>query len=324
MRLNVAYACGEEYVRHAGVSMISLLANNKSFDDIFIYLIENNITEESKFELQNIVKKYNRNIVFVSCTELCDSLKADDQNGRYSIATYSKLFYGKFEEIDKIIYLDCDTSVSASLEELWKIDLNSYSVAGVWDDAAPRLKSSVNIHGNEKYINTGFLLMNLNNWRKNNYQEKCISFINTYNGNVPFLDQGVINSICKGDILILSPKFNLMSYLVMHKAEEIEALCEVDAMYTQKEIDEAIKQPVIIHWVTGFYNRPWCINCTHPLKEKYLMYLEISPWAGQLVNSDLSIKTKMIHCLYKRVPFFLYRLVRKASDKRKGKILYGK
>ncbi len=322
MRLNVAYACGEEYARHAGVSMISLFENNKEFDEIYVYLIDNGILDRTKNILLEIANKYKRKIIYKSCENLCRKIKVSTE--RYPISTYSKLFLGQLEEIDKIIYFDCDTSITGSLKELWTLDINEYYVAGVWDDAAPRLKSAVNVNGSEKYINCGFVLMNLDNWRKYKLEEKSIELINKFNGDVPFLDQGVVNSICKNHTLLLEPKYNLMSYMLMFKAREIEKLCKVERMYTQKEIDDAIENPVVIHWVNGCYNRPWSKNCTHPLRGKYLEYLKMSPWSDKFMDIKLNKKTKLLRYIYLILPFPIFITMRNISDNRKGKLISGK
>ncbi|MCZ8532017.1 glycosyltransferase family 8 protein [Psychrobacillus psychrodurans] len=322
MRLNIAYACGEEYARHAGVSMISLFENNKDFDEIYVYLIDNGMTEDTKNILLEITNSYGRNAIIKSCDDLCKQISVNTE--KYPISTYSKLFLGQLDEIDKIIYLDCDTSVTGSFKELWELDISGYYVAGVWDDAAPRLKAVVGVNGNDPYINCGFVLMNLDSWRKYRLEEKSIEFINKYNGDVPFLDQGVVNGICKNHTLLLEPNYNLMSYMLMFKANQIEMLCRVDKMYTQREIDNAIDNPIVIHWVNGCYNRPWTKNCTHPLKERYLYYLEMSPWASQFLDHPLSKQTKFLRFLYLVLPFSLFNFLRKVSDNSKGKSLRGK
>ncbi|MDF9844045.1 MULTISPECIES: glycosyltransferase family 8 protein [unclassified Paenibacillus] len=322
MQLNVAYACGEEYARHAGVSMISLFENNKSFEKIVVYLIDNGITEITKRILEKISEQYNRDVIFISCEKLCSKIKVNTE--RYPVSTYSKIFFGQFTEIDKIIYLDCDISITGSLKELWEKDISEYYVAGVWDDAAPRLKQAVGVHGNDPYINCGLVLMNLTNWRKYDLEKKSIEFIQKFNGDVPFLDQGVVNGICKNKILLLDPKYNVMSYMMMYRAKEIQLLCELDEMYSQEQIDEGIEKPIVIHWVTGCYNRPWSINCTHPLKTEYYKYLEISPWKGEYTNTKLPKNAKRIYILYKILPFSIFKWLRKKSDRRKRVLYYGK
>ena len=43
MNLVVVYSSDDNYARHTGVSIVSLLDNNKHFDDIHIYVIDNKI-----------------------------------------------------------------------------------------------------------------------------------------------------------------------------------------------------------------------------------------------------------------------------------------
>ena len=64
MILNVLYSCNENYVKQAGISIISLCENNKLFEDIHIFFVEDKITEASKQQLMQIVEKYNRKITF--------------------------------------------------------------------------------------------------------------------------------------------------------------------------------------------------------------------------------------------------------------------
>ena len=321
MRLNVAYGCGDEYSRHAGVSMISLFENNKEFEEIVVYMIDAGMNDNSKKTLIQICENYNRTIEFIDCSELCGHIELDIANGRYTIATYSKLFFGKIPGIDKIIYFDCDTTITGSLKMLWEKNIDDYYVAGVWDDAAPRLKRAVGITSEDKYINCGFVLMNLKLWREDKMEEKALSFIRKFNGNVPFLDQGIINGICKGRILILPPEYDLMSYMFMFKAKEIARLCDLEKMYSQEEINYAINNPIMIHWVDGCYNRPWNLECTHPLKDIYLKYLDMSPWKGQMLSKKLNKKTKIIRLVYLITPFCIFSMLRKLSDERKGKIV---
>ena len=58
MIYNVAYASDQNYAKHVGISLISLLENNKNLENIHIYIIEDNISEELKEKLLSIVNRY--------------------------------------------------------------------------------------------------------------------------------------------------------------------------------------------------------------------------------------------------------------------------
>ena len=48
MNLCVVYSSDNNYAQHVGVSMVSLFENNSEFNNIIVYLIENDISLENK------------------------------------------------------------------------------------------------------------------------------------------------------------------------------------------------------------------------------------------------------------------------------------
>lgn len=48
MNLNVVYSSDDNYAQHVGVSLLSLLQNNQHFNNINIFLIENNLSSYNK------------------------------------------------------------------------------------------------------------------------------------------------------------------------------------------------------------------------------------------------------------------------------------
>ena len=46
--MNIVYSADDNYARHAGISIMSLLDNNKISDIINIYIIDNGISEENR------------------------------------------------------------------------------------------------------------------------------------------------------------------------------------------------------------------------------------------------------------------------------------
>ena len=63
--MNVVYSSSDSYAPIAGVSIMSLLHNNTDADEINIYMIDNNISDENKKRFENMVDKFGRNIVFI-------------------------------------------------------------------------------------------------------------------------------------------------------------------------------------------------------------------------------------------------------------------
>ena len=63
--MNVVYSSSDSFAPIAGVSIMSLLHNNTDADEINIYMIDNNISDENKKRFENMVDKFGRNIVFI-------------------------------------------------------------------------------------------------------------------------------------------------------------------------------------------------------------------------------------------------------------------
>ena len=45
MRMNCAFSCDDAYIQHAGVCTYSIFYNNRDIEEIYIYFIDNNISQ---------------------------------------------------------------------------------------------------------------------------------------------------------------------------------------------------------------------------------------------------------------------------------------
>lgn len=287
MNLHIAYSADDNYARHAGISILSLFENNLKVDSITVYIMENNISELNKQKLLYIAKTYNRNIKFIKFDDIEKYIGITIWADR-SLSAMTRLFLDKVipNNVDKLIYLDCDTIINGSLESLWNIDMDSYCVAGVLDTTSNVSKTLVGLNKDDVYINSGVLLMNIKRWRKNSIDNKILKFIESYQGKIFHMDQGVINGALKNEILVIHPKYNVLTSYFSFSHREIVYLNDLNFYYSEKEIIEAKENPIIIHYTPDHFNRPWIENCIHPLRKKYIDYKEISPWNEILLEYD--------------------------------------
>ncbi|MDX1828784.1 MAG: glycosyltransferase family 8 protein [Lutibacter sp.] len=306
MKLNIAYSCDEAYISHTGISIVSLLENNKEFEEIDFYFVAKDVSQKSLDLLKKLVNSYGRNLIVVSFYDICGDLKIKAL-GRHIETVYAKLFFARIKEIDKVLYIDSDTIINDSLKEFWETDLTNDLIGGV-ETYTVDAKKLLNLSKSDKFINDGVALINLKEFRKQNIETKFIECIAEYNGNPPVLSEGVINKVCKGKIKVLHPKFNLMSGLITYKKNRF---LNITNYYSKTVIKEAIDKPVIIHYLSAFYNRPWDKNCTHPMKEKYLYYKSISYWKDEPLQSKKMIfRLRVIKFLYDYFPNIILDFIR--------------
>lgn len=314
MSIDIVYSSDDKYVRHLYVSLSSLLESNKEVEELNIYIIDNKISEANRQLLKKLVGDNQRNLRFLSFKEIEDSLDGVSLWGG-SLSTYARLFLAHYLAVDKVLYLDADSVIIDNLSPLFELDLNEYYFAAVQDVVGPVYRKQVGIIGSEKYINSGLILINLKKWREDNIEKRFLEFIKMFNGNVPCCDQGTLNGVCKGKILFLPPKYNLMTPMLTFNAYEIKKFYEIPEYYSQEALDEARAHPIFIHYVGGFYVRPWFENSDHPKMVEYRKYMNRSPWKDQyLSNENLGARTKSMKFAYKILPFpcfiGVYRLIR--------------
>lgn len=310
--LCVAYGADDNYAKYLGISMTSLFQTNKAFDEINIFVLDCEIGDLNKEKLISIAEEYNRNIYFVDMKKHISGLNLKMGARKISIASYARLFLASAipEKYDRILYLDCDTIIIDTLAGLWNNDLDGFMVAGVQDTVDKYFLKKIGLTQDDFYVNAGIILINLSTWRSCNLQQKFIDFINKFDGNVPHHDQGTINAVCNKKKRILSPRYNVTSNIYSFSSRTIKKIYYMNSYYHQVELNEAKKQPVIIHFTTGLVGRPWEENCIHPRKEEYIRIAASSPWKDIPLQPDSRKLSVKAFCLfYKYTPHFLSETV---------------
>ena len=300
--LYVSYASDDNYACYMGISMLSLFESNKDIENIVVYVLDYGIGDFNRQKLIEVAEKYQRTIVFTAVDDLIASLKLNMGPRKISVVSYARLFLTSIvpNNIDKVIYIDCDTIVCNSLLPMWNVNLENALIAGVQDTVDSYFNRIIKLSQDVRYVNAGILLINLRLWRKENIQNSFLEYIEEMNGTVPHHDQGVINHVCAERRVVLPLRFNVTSNIFTFSEKTIRRMHGISGKYyTQREIDEARKNPAILHFTTGLLGRPWEENCRHPHKDKYEKTLESSPWYGRAKLSDtmkLSVKISRFVC----------------------------
>jgi len=300
--MNIAYSCDENYVQHTGISIISLLDNNQESAEINIYFIERNVSEKSLELLNRIVASYGRKFFVIPFEKISFRLKTAHV-GRHVETIYAKLFFGNIKNLDKIFYLDSDTIVTNSLETLWNTNLDGFyfgCVKTITKDPCEAL----GISKSEDFFNDGVALVNTAALREDKMEDKFLQYISRFNGNPPFLSEGTINVVCKGKILALNPTYNLSSGFLMFQNEDLRVVaCQPLNFYSDEQLESAKTNPIVIHYLAGWFKRPWEKGCSHPMKAHYEKYKAQSPWRDEPYTARrLSLKIKILRIAYHILP----------------------
>lgn len=297
--MNIVYSSDENYVQHMAVSIESLLENNKETDEIVIYVLSNDISRQSQSLLEELVFPFNRVIYFIDFAPFKEQLKLN-MEWEISLSSYARLFLPEMlpEDCKKVLYLDCDTVVCDSLDAFWNTDLQGKTVGAVIDTVSSQFKNAVGLKENDVYVNAGVLLVDLEKWRLKNVQAKLLKFIESYEGRVSHHDQGTINGVLHDDIVYLHPKYNAMTPVFTTRYKNLYSLYKIKGKYySKRELLEAKKSPVIIHYVPEFVGRVWEYECQHPKKDLYREYLSKTAWKDNLKHAK-NVESRKMQCIY--------------------------
>jgi len=300
MKYNVCFATDNNYSQHLAVALTSLFVNNKNINELEVYVLSNKISHQNINKLKKIEERFERIIKFINVDNIEALIGITVNVNALSISTYLRLFLTKLlpESVNTVLYLDCDIIVDSNIDLIWDCDIDNNYVAGVMDTMYPEYFEGIGLPINKCYINAGVLLINLKKWRDVNITLKFIQFINKFKGNVPHLDQGVINGVLQ-DKLILDLKYNVQTPLfIFKKYKYLIDFFKLNNYYTEKNWNYAKEFPTIIHYSSSYAGRPWFKYSFHPKKSLYRYYKKISPYSeNKLQNENVSIIRKIKYFL---------------------------
>ena len=257
--MNIAICIDNNFIMQAGVFITSIKQTNKN-NKINIYVLSEALSEDSKKSLNSITKDSNiiLNFVKIDLSSL-PPLPLEGKN-HISVATYYRILLPFIlpDNIEKILYLDCDMLVLDDLSPLYDSDISNLNAAATIDmfNDDIRINERLMYSKEAGYFNAGMLLMNLTNWRKNKISEKAIDFIKNYPEKCEAHDQDALNHALDGSYLKVSARYNM----------QLDFFCDFNNLIVNEsfysDIEESREKPCIIHF-TG-PTKPWLSNCKHP------------------------------------------------------------
>lgn len=299
--MDIALASDNNYIRHMAVTIESIIENNMN-DDINFHIMDNGIEKSNIEKIRVQIESRGKRVYFYDFSNLEEEVGFYSHSSVLPISTFSRIFLPPRLQIktDRLIYMDVDMVCCRSLSEIYDIEMDQNIVAGVQDFADTRARLANGLDLNHRYINCGFMLIDINKWIENDVTSKVHNYILERNGEVVQEDQGAINSVLQNEIKIIHPRYNAMTPFFFVKSKEIRERFDIPVYYTDAEIKEAKNHPVVIHYLkyNGFVNRPWEENCIHPMREKYQYYLAKTEWAGIELIPDSRSVMQRLKCNY--------------------------
>ena len=213
----IFFAIDDGYMPFLAVALESLIENSSKKYYYSIKVLYTNISEENKKKI-NKYKRENVNIEFVDLNYYIEKVK-DKLYTRdyYTNTTYFRLFIANlYPQYNKAIYLDSDIVVLGDIAELYNQDIGDNLIAAAPDDVIQTTKvfqeyaeKVVGVADYRNYFNAGILLMNLDEFRRFDFQNKFLYLLETIKFTVA-QDQDYLNRLCKGKVKIIDKGWDKM------------------------------------------------------------------------------------------------------------------
>lgn len=259
-RLTIVFTINDSYAVHCCTTIVSILENNKGATFNF-YIITDFLSNENKQYITNCITNYNKeNKLFVKIVNMNLFVNLKNNINYISPHTYIRFIIAdELQEIDKALYLDADLIINGNINNLWNTELGNFLCAGARDSYIEKIKYkyTIGMNSDDIYINTGVLLLNLQEIRKQEISKKLFETANNRLDELSFQDQDIINLTFRKQILPISNIFNYAS---------------MDAL------EETTEKPIIIHY-TGRI-KPWNAieKCRNKFTNLYFIYLNKTPY----------------------------------------------
>lgn len=262
--INLALCTDDNFIKPTLVAVDSVLQSSKhSFFNVFI--VTSGITEHSMAMIANFAQKVTDSAkikILTADKRLLKSCPIKDGD-HVSYAAYLRILLPSIlpENINKILYIDGDILCVSDIKDFYDLNLDGKSSAAVPDERnnSKEIFSRLNYPETCGYFNSGVMLINLENWRKNNIQSKALEYISKNPEKCIWHDQDALNKILAGTVLFSPFRYNLTQGFLFDKEQ-----LEIDASFWP-EIDSAIKNPCLIHYCAAY--KPWHIECNSPFKK---------------------------------------------------------
>lgn len=270
--ISIVLAADNNYVPYVSTLLGSLAehANSKDIYDVTVF--HKNISSQNQSLLIESLKQWsNVHLRFCDMSGRLGEFEGLATKWHITVETYFRLFIPEImTDYKKVLYLDGDMIIKRDVAELFREDIDGYTLAACRDvDMAgvynsnlvvaentinKNMKNHIDIEVGLKnpydYFQAGVLLLNLDEIRKS-YSTKDLLAI-AVRQKWEYLDQDILNYVARGSVKYLDLRWNVLYDWEYVRIKDVISKAPVK-LY--KEYMESRKAPYIIHY--GGSIKPW-------------------------------------------------------------------
>lgn len=247
--VHVALTFDGRFAPLAGVTASSVLSH--STEDICFHFVHSGCVGEDIEFLDRVVDSGGGRSHFYHVD--ADSLARLPINKHASAANYYRLMLADIlpKHIERVIYLDCDVIVRASLSALYAVPLCGFAL-GVVPEPSEANVERLGLAPGTPYLNSGVLILDLNQWRSRGIGQALAKLVATASVPIEFWDQDAIAMFFRGEWCSLPPEWNV-THRYFFGRDRPPLPCD---------------DPKIVHF-SGDGLKPWNHQLFHPYESEF-------------------------------------------------------
>jgi lipopolysaccharide biosynthesis glycosyltransferase len=294
----VVCAADNNYAMPLAVTMRSTIDNLQDNCNIFFYVIDGGITAVNQRKILKSLPSERCKVEFIQIpNSVVEKITAAHQSTSahlsasrpdyISIASFYRLLLPELlpNQIEKVIYLDCDLAVEGNLSELWQADMGENYLLAVRDTWTPCISSptgrlnyqKLGLDPNAPYFNAGVLVIDLKKWRDNHFSEKVLKYFTQNLEFIGLYDQGLLNVLLVGKWGKLDPKWNFnVTSFYDYSSNSYLAWTDSQSFYSEDIYNRLVSNPSIVHFIS---DKPW-VSRHCPSSANFFKYVDKTKWSG--------------------------------------------
>ena len=302
----VIFSVDDRYAPYLGVTLSSLIKNSKAINSYDIFILYCNLSGVNKEKLKSLIEGYSNICMrFIDITPYMADINIDNlylEIQHISIATYYRFMIAKiFSNYRKVIYLDSDLIINCDIAELYQQNIQNNWVGAVVDirESIPvkldshhfgcswkyYVSNVLGLDNPYKYFQAGVLIVNVEQFIKDNVTEKLFDMINKIQE--PYLqDQDILNAVCYKHVSFIPVSWNI-EWQISFEYPNYRQILLADFY---KQYSAALKNKKIIHYASPV--KPWNEPDRY-LADYWWKYARLTPYYEELIKNMSNLrKTK--------------------------------
>ena len=275
-KLDVLYTINNNYLDICLGSIISLIKKS-NIGKLRIHIITSDFTIDDYRKAERILSNYCCEYYFYTM-ESIDINRFAIPDWRGNQIANARLFFqdimgSRIDSIQNLLYLDSDLIV---VDDLSNLSMYVDSAVNAVRDGCS--KTYLKNLGLDAYFNSGVILFKPDLWSKHNCQDRIIHFIENNESELTYPDQDILNCALHDLISEIPLNYNLSAMAYLFNLFMQKLYYNDDMNISSDMLEEAKREPKILHSTGILSIKPWTNNKINPLNELFMQYiLEANP-----------------------------------------------